>query len=175
MDSNTKLCPNCGLLHPDSALACNCGHDFKAHDLRKPLDNQRKTFLSWCLLPFKKYAEFSGRSRRKEYWTFVLFLGMVEILLLLIVETFFEELGELLALGLFFGFLGFFIGCLIPYFALSVRRLHDTSHSGWWLLIGFVPFGGLYLFYLFVSDSDPGENKYGPNPKTANTGSPDTT
>lgn len=169
MVSNTKLCPVCGLLNPDSALACNCGHDFETHDLRKPLDNQSKTLLSWCFLYLKMYVEFSsfkGRSRRREFWQFHFFWSIGFCLLGLILAI----VGSVLALGLL-------LASMVPLLAVSVRRLHDTNHEGQWLLIWFIPIiGFLFLFYLVgFKDSDPGENEYGPNPKTAGTVPPDTT
>ncbi len=60
------------------------------------------------------------------------------------------------------------LAVLIPNFAVSVRRLHDTNRSGWWLLIGLVPLIGAIVFFVFmVQDSQPDENQYGPNPKAA--------
>ena len=63
------------------------------------------------------------------------------------------------------------LAVLIPAFAVSVRRLHDTDRSGWWLLIELIPIiGGLVLLIFMVQDSQPGENQYGPNPKPDNEG-----
>jgi uncharacterized membrane protein YhaH (DUF805 family) len=60
------------------------------------------------------------------------------------------------------------LAVLIPSIAVSVRRLHDTDRSGWWVLIGLIPLiGTIVLFVFMVQDSQPGENQYGPNPKTA--------
>lgn len=95
----------------------------------------------------------------------------------------FTLISELIALGLFVlavylgkaGF-GYFIALpfiyvlatTIPTLAKLVRRLHDTNHSGWWFLFGMVPLiGALYLFFLTVKEGDPGENRYGPDPKAA--------
>jgi uncharacterized membrane protein YhaH (DUF805 family) len=86
--------------------------------------------VNWYLQGLRKYAVFSGRARRKEYWMFEL------------------------------------INSLIPSFAKVVRRLHDTNHSGWWFFITMIPLVGLLIFLrLMVADSDPGENRFGPNPK----------
>lgn len=68
------------------------------------------------------------------------------------------------------GLLGgiYVLGVLIPSLAVTVRRLHDTEHSGWWLLIGLVPLiGGIVLLVFMVQDSKPGQNPYGANPKEA--------
>lgn len=93
-----------------------------------------------------KYATFSGRARRSEYWWFCLFcmlwcwIPIVNIIL-----------------GLIF---------FIPSLAVAVRRLHDTGRSGWWLFLGLIPIiGSIVLFVFNVTDSQPGNNQYGPNPK----------
>jgi uncharacterized membrane protein YhaH (DUF805 family) len=70
--------------------------------------------------------------------------------------------------GMFSGVIGMFycLVIIIPSIAVSIRRLHDTDHSGWWLLITLVPFiGFIVLFVLMVEDSKPGQNQYGENPK----------
>jgi len=100
---------------------------------------------------------FSGRARRKEYWFFSLFnmiigivLGFVEVLV-----------GGPGIVGMLYG-----LAVLIPALAVSVRRLHDTDRSGWWLLILLIPVvGAIVLLIFMVLDSSPGENQYGANPK----------
>ena len=63
------------------------------------------------------------------------------------------------------------LAVLIPSIAVSVRRLHDTNHSGWWLLINLLPLiGTIILVFFLVRDSQPGQNQYGPNPKGMTTG-----
>jgi uncharacterized membrane protein YhaH (DUF805 family) len=58
------------------------------------------------------------------------------------------------------------LAVIIPALAVSVRRLHDTGRSGWWLLVGVVPLIGCFILLVFtLQDSDPGDNEYGPNPK----------
>ena len=111
--------------------------------------------MDWFLLALKNYATFTGRSRRKEYWMFVLFYVLILLGLSLV--------DGLLGTG-FFGAI-FVLGMVIPSIAAAVRRLHDTGRSGWWMLIGFIPLVGLVLIYFLVLDSDPGDNAYGPNPK----------
>ena len=104
---------------------------------------------------FSKYADFSGRARRSEYWWFALFYGLVTLVLVLLVYVTGSSLPMLLILGL-----------VVPTIAVSVRRLHDTSKSGWWYLLSFVPFGSIVLLVFFCLDSHP-DNQYGPNPKGA--------
>jgi uncharacterized membrane protein YhaH (DUF805 family) len=107
----------------------------------------------------KKYADFSGRARRTEYWLFVLF-NMVIAVLLSVIDYVLSSPG---IIGLLFA-----LAILLPSIAVGVRRLHDTDRSGWWLLIAFVPLiGGIVLLVFFVLDSTPGDNKYGANPKAA--------
>jgi len=113
--------------------------------------------MEWYLAVLKKYAVFSGRARRKEYWFFVLF--SVIISLVLGVVDGFAGLGGVLG-GLYA------LAVLIPSIAVGVRRLHDTGRSGWWLLIGFIPLIGLIVLIVFmVGDSESGSNQYGVNPK----------
>jgi uncharacterized membrane protein YhaH (DUF805 family) len=117
--------------------------------------------VSWYLEALKKYSDFSGRARRKEYWLFTLF-SLLIILVLILIEnaTGMTRTGYDLLSGLYS------LAVLIPSLAVTVRRLHDTSHSGWWLLIGLIPLvGSIVLLIFMVRDSDPGENLYGPNPK----------
>lgn len=121
--------------------------------------------MEWYLLPWKRFAEFSGRSRRKEYWTFTLF-NIVIAIVLCILSLVLRESG----VGVIFSILSFIysLAALIPGLAVSVRRLHDTGKSGWFLLLGLIPFvGPVILLVFFCMDSEPGQNAYGPNPKLA--------
>ena len=118
--------------------------------------------MSWYLQVLKKYAVFSGRARRKEYWYFVLFnyiigivLGLIEGLAGIAAETDFSVLAGLYSLAV-----------LLPAIGVSVRRLHDTGRNGWWLFIGLIPLiGAIILLIYMVSDSQAETNQYGPSPK----------
>jgi uncharacterized membrane protein YhaH (DUF805 family) len=119
--------------------------------------------MEWYQLVWSRFAEFDGRSRRQEYWMFSLFQFLI------IFAGYVVGLA-LMAIGIGFVILGLcFIYSLIsfiPSLSVSVRRLHDTGKSGWFLLVGLIPFiGGLVLIILMATDSDPGMNEYGPNPK----------
>lgn len=113
----------------------------------------------------EKYARFTGRARRREYWYFILFfaigmfvLGLLDGLFGLADEE--MEFGPLAVLG--------FVIAFIPSLAVQVRRLHDTNRSGWWILLNLIPLlGPLVLLVFMVLDSQPGENRYGANPKGA--------
>jgi uncharacterized membrane protein YhaH (DUF805 family) len=122
--------------------------------------------MNWYLEVLKKYAEFSGRARRKEYWMFTLFNSIfliVAIILDNMLGTAIEDVGY----GLIY-FL-YALAVLVPGLAVSVRRLHDVGKSGWMILISLIPIiGAIWLLVLMVTDSNPGENEYGPNPKGNN-------
>ena len=119
--------------------------------------------MNWYLAVLKKYAVFSGRAQRAEYWFFVLFNIIISIVLGVldgVLGTMNAEAGIGLLGGLYS------LAVLIPSIAVGVRRLHDTGRSGWWLLIAFVPLiGAIVLIVFFVMDSQPGSNEHGPNPK----------
>lgn len=103
-----------------------------------------------------KYATFTGRARRSEFWYFALFSWLVQIVLYALGGAIkFPMLGALGALAL-----------LLPTLAASVRRLHDTGKSGWMLLIGLIPLvGPIILIVFYVTDTTPAGDKYGPAPK----------
>lgn len=104
-----------------------------------------------------KYATFSGRARRSEYWWFTLFTVTVYIATSIIDAVIGKDIVTLLA----------YLALLLPGLAVTVRRLHDTSRSGWWILIGIVPLVGAIVLIVFqVQDSHPGTNAYGPSPKS---------
>ena len=121
--------------------------------------------MNWYLAVLKKYAVFGGRARRKEYWLFLLFNLMITVILGAI-----DHVAGLAGSASVYGPLGALYGLaiLVPGLAVSVRRLHDTNHSGWWLLVALVPFiGAIVLLIFMIRDSQPGQNQHGPNPKGA--------
>lgn len=129
--------------------------------------------MEWMLMPYRRYADFSGRSRRKEYWLFVLF----QILVSLVIAT---VLGRpsYERVGIFFGFSSALSGpggvvqnlfglfSLIPGLAVAVRRLHDQDRSGWLLLLVLIPlFGWFALMVLMCLNGTRGANRFGSDPK----------
>ena len=120
--------------------------------------------MEWATLPLKRYAEFTGRSRRKEYWMFVLLsIGIYLIASILdriagmngMIAGRYGPITALVALGL-----------LVPSLAVSVRRLHDSDRSGWWLLLGLVPiFGEIIVLVFMVLKGTRGANRFGADPK----------
>ena len=142
--------------------------------------------MDWMLMPLRRYAEFSGRSRRKEYWMYVLLIviagvviGMVENML-----GFGGAVGPYGPISLLL-----MLATFVPSLAVTVRRLHDTNRSGWWVLIAFVPYvllaasmatgsiaimgllslvamaGAVALLVLTILEGTKGPNQYGADPK----------
>lgn len=119
--------------------------------------------MNWYIETVKKYADFKGRARRKEYWYFFLFNSLISSILVL-AEALTGNLNPDTGFGLLSGL--FTLAILIPSLAVSVRRLHDVNRSGWWLLIVFIPIIGAIVFLVFsVTGSKPDENQYGVSPK----------
>ena len=113
--------------------------------------------MSWYLQVLKKYAVFSGRARRKEYWMFVLF-NIIFTVIAAIIDALIGSPYIIYAL--------YCLAMIIPAIAVAARRLHDTDRSGWWILICLVPIVGAIILIIFlVLDSQPGENRFGANPK----------
>ncbi|MEZ5752279.1 MAG: DUF805 domain-containing protein [Paracoccaceae bacterium] len=112
------------------------------------------TFTTAIQTCFQKYVTFDGRAARSEFWWFVLFQLIVNV----VASGVFGSksiIALIITLALF-----------LPSLAVGVRRLHDIGKSGWWVLIGLVPLLGLLvLLYFYVQDSESGTNAYGPNPK----------
>ena len=121
--------------------------------------------MNWYLQAIRKYTVFSGRSRRSEYWYFVLFNTLIIVALTVVdVATGMYSIeGDV---GLLSGI--YSLAVFIPSFAVTVRRLHDTDRSGWWVLLAVVPIVGvIVLIVFFATDGTPGANRFGENPKRA--------
>jgi uncharacterized membrane protein YhaH (DUF805 family) len=126
-----------------------------------PVESQtRKSFM---FLALNRYADFDGRSGRKEFWMFYLFVLVGSITLTLTdisLDTFHDQIGFGLLSGLFT------IAVLVPSISVGVRRLHDLDRSGWWLLLGFVPVIGIVLVAFWCMKGIDGPNKYGNPPQS---------
>jgi uncharacterized membrane protein YhaH (DUF805 family) len=105
----------------------------------------------------QKYADFSGRARRSEYWWFSLANFLASVVLGIIDQIIGTRILEIVL----------FVAMFVPGLAVAIRRLHDTGRSGWWWLIGLTGIGLIVLLVWFVTDSDPSDNQYGPSPKGA--------
>jgi len=117
---------------------------------------------------FVKAFVFKGRALRSEYWYFVLFCCLVNLAMELSIGILADEMlrNGLGILGLIY--ILFSLVIIFPNLSVTIRRLHDSGRSGWWVLIAFVPIlGALCLLYWMVIKGDEGENRYGPNPLAA--------
>ena len=121
--------------------------------------------MSWYLGALKKYAVFSGRARRMEYWYFVLFNVIVAFVLAMI-DALLGTTTGVSSFGLLSGL--YSLAVLIPTLAVLVRRLHDIDRTGWWILINLIPLVGTIVLLVFaLTPGTPGSNQYGPDPKQA--------
>lgn len=107
---------------------------------------------------FGNYANFSGRARRSEYWYWSL-ATIIAVVVLEVIASASRSVGMvLLAI--------YWLATVVPGLAVSVRRLHDTNRSGWWILLSLVPLVGAIVLLVFMcSDSTSGSNQYGASPK----------
>jgi len=124
--------------------------------------SKSSNFIDWYLgIAIKKFAEFKGRARRKEFWYF--FLANVAI------NIAFYILALIPVIGRLFGIIAalYSLAVMIPSLALGVRRLHDTNRSGWWCLLALLPIiGWIILIVWAATEGTRGKNKYGPDPKS---------
>ncbi|MFC3173912.1 DUF805 domain-containing protein [Novosphingobium bradum] len=142
--------------------------------------------MDWMLMPLRRYAEFSGRSRRKEYWMFALLMAIIYTLAgVLMISSLWPMIAagqaptaESFTGGFLAGvvLLGLFtLAIFVPALALTVRRLHDRDLSGWWYLgvviLAQVPYLGpvvnLAFLVLMCLPGTPGPNRFSPDPKGA--------
>ena len=135
--------------------------------------------MDWYIAAIKKCTKLKGRSRRKEYWYFVL-INLIIVVGLNFLQTFvslqgagFDSTGVSLlwasissSLQIIYSF--YMLLAITTLFSVSVRRLHDTGRSGWWFLLFFVPLANFVLLFFYTQNSKPGRNQYGKNPKEIN-------
>jgi len=122
--------------------------------------------MSWFILAWQRATDFSGRSRRKEYWYFTLFNAIVIIFIALFAVAFSDQ-GKpaILPFGVM---MAYCLALFVPSLSVTIRRLHDIGKSGWWYFIAFVPLiGGIVLFVFTLLDSEPYANQWGLDPKAA--------
>tara|TARA_B100000941_G_scaffold253833_1_gene201703 strand:+ start:583 stop:966 length:384 start_codon:yes stop_codon:yes gene_type:complete len=121
--------------------------------------------MEWYLKVINSYFDFSGRSRRMEYWMFVLINSIISVFCILLDSM----LGTVWSIGYGPIYIGYGLAVFIPGLAVAIRRLHDIGKSGWYYLLFIIPIiGPIWLIILFVTEGEQGENKYGPNPKNDN-------
>lgn len=115
--------------------------------------------MDWYLKVIKNYVGFEGRARRTEFWMFVLF-NVIFSVAATILDTI---IGTYVMFSIIYS-----LAVFLPGLAVSIRRLHDTGRSGWWLLISLIPIiGAIVLIYFAVLEGTHGDNEFGPDPKAA--------
>ena len=114
----------------------------------------------------KKYADFSTRASRKEFWSFALFywflclaMSMISILVDVVFEHSFQMFRLMVGVSVIIALL-----LMVPTYAVCVRRLHDTGRSGWWILLYFIPYIGAIALLIMLCRKSDEDNKYGPKP-----------
>jgi uncharacterized membrane protein YhaH (DUF805 family) len=127
--------------------------------------------MEYMLMPFRRYADFEGRSSRREYWMFFLFnilVGVaVGVITLVMYSVTRSESAMMTVMYPVFGlYMIYTLAAFIPGIAVAIRRLHDTDRSGWSILFGLIPFvGGIILLVFYLSPGTPGPNRFGHDPK----------
>ncbi len=127
--------------------------------------------MQWMLMPLRRYADFSGRSRRREYWSFVLFNLLIGVAVwALLAATYAAGMSETqmtMIMGPVFMLYGLVaLVFIIPGIAVTIRRLHDTDRSGWFVLFALIPLvGAIFLLVFYCEKGTRGPNRFGPDPK----------
>lgn len=121
--------------------------------------------MEWYLKVINSYSDFSGRSRRKEYWMFFLINSIFSIIGFYLDNI----LGTAWTIGYGPIYVGYGLAVLIPSLAVAIRRLHDVGKSGWYYLLVLLPIiGPIWLIVLFATEGEQGDNRFGSNPKNDN-------
>jgi uncharacterized membrane protein YhaH (DUF805 family) len=132
--------------------------------------------MHWMFLPFRRYADFNGRSRRLEYWMFTLGLTVFFVLCIALFIGLFANIapeqrastnnGAPAVVFLVVGLAVIaWLAVLVPSIAVQVRRFHDQDLSGWLVLLGFIPYiGGLVIIVFMCIPGTRGDNRYGTDP-----------
>ena len=122
--------------------------------------------IDYYKIVLKNYANFEGRARRSEYWYYTL-MNIIIVVALEILAGVCGMASSVLTIIVGLLLVVYALGTLVPSIAVMVRRLHDVGKSGWWYFIALIPIvGAIWLLVLLCTDSQPGSNEYGMNPKT---------
>ncbi len=120
--------------------------------------------MEWYLKVLKNYVGFSGRARRKEYWMFTLF-NVIALFAALMLDKLLGLASEQYGFGPIYSL--YALAVFLPGIAVSIRRLHDTDRSGWWLLLSLIPLlGAIVLLVFMLIEGTQGSNRFGADPKS---------
>lgn len=173
-----KYCPTCGAEPDPKAVICvKCGSALKS--FQAPIKRQKQAGYSKNIHTFKeaiaiclsKYADFTGRACRAEYWywgllmflSFIAYWGLANISMGNIIAYSYDEKTFVTVTIIYWIWC---LGMLLPSLAVTIRRLHDIGKSGWWYFITLIPIiGGIILLIWMCQDGEQNANKYGMNPK----------
>lgn len=135
--------------------------------------------MRWYLAALKKYITLRGRARRKEFWIYTLIDRLIQLIFMGIIVAFISltppdtptrngNLDNISAFGVMVSMVLFFIyllATMLPTLAVTVRRLHDTDRSGWWIFIGLVPYVGIFILLVLLGlEGTKGNNRFGTDP-----------
>jgi uncharacterized membrane protein YhaH (DUF805 family) len=150
-------CPDCQTEISDAASSCiKCGRPMKSEAIVSEvfIPPPSLNIFEATATCFRKYADFSGRASRSEFWYFYLFSiiagTLIAVLSILLASMTFFVIAMLIA----------FLVTILPDIAVTTRRLHDTNKAGWWQLLQFVPFGFVILFVMCIQRSDQHVNSH---------------
>lgn len=130
--------------------------------------------MEWMVMPLRRYADFAGRSRRKEFWLFTLFMIVLYILVGFVEAQLGlgQSISDTSANSASYYYNGgplifvLWLVLLVPGLAVTVRRMHDQDKSGWLVLLGLIPLvGGIVILVFMCLEGTRGSNRFGPDPK----------
>ncbi|MBQ3536924.1 MAG: zinc-ribbon domain-containing protein [Alistipes sp.] len=185
MNDGNNYCPNCGFQHDPKAVICiKCGYELKSFIPNHHRDKSHTTQTNYSsiknmnihTLPeaikscWSKYAIFSGRACRAEYWFWTLFVSLIGCFFVLVYLiamgefiTYRYDEGFVVAVTIISSFVNLIL--FLPSLSVAVRRLHDIGLSGWYYLICLVPVLGGLLLLIWLTNDSVENNQYGTNPK----------
>lgn len=124
--------------------------------------------IGWITLPLRRYADFTGRSTRKEFWMFQLLYVALFVLGIVFVGGTMDEYGEGSEFGkVMLGLIALaFIGLVVPLLAVEARRFHDQDRSAWFVLLNLIPYAGIVIVFVMMAlPGTCGDNRFGPGPQ----------
>ena len=158
LSPEARFCPNCGQMRVASTVPVVANHQKSSLEFTEN--------IKLCLI--EKYCTIEGRATRGEYWKFMLFVGLlilvVEFPLVFITGMFMNVADSNVPFFFFFISVAAWLALLPPIITCEIRRYHDTGFSGWWYFLHLIPGGSFILLIFTLLPSQMYENEYGPLP-----------